>query len=113
MSEATARQLRRALARAEQGKPVSRDEAEAMLSAGGDDLERLTSLAGRLRDLGHGEVVTYSPKVFIPLTMLCRDHCHYCTFANPPAKLDRPFLPQDAVVAIAEDGRRAGCKEAL
>src|SRR5712691_5037385 len=113
MSEATARQLRRALARAEQGKPVSLDEAEAMLSAGGDDLERLTSLAGRLRDLGHGEVVTYSPKVFIPLTMLCRDHCHYCTFAKPPARLDAPFLTPEEVLAIAEAGRMRQCKEAL
>src|SRR6185503_14063515 len=55
----------------------------------------------------------YSRKVFIPLTMLCRDHCHYCTFAKPPAKLDHPFLTPDEVVAIAEAGRKMGCKEAL
>ena len=70
-------------------------------------------LAAGLRDLGHGHTVTYSRKVFIPLTMLCRDHCHYCTFAKPPAKLDHPFLTPDEVVAIAEAGRRMGCKEAL
>jgi FO synthase len=58
-------------------------------------------------------MVTYSRKVFIPLTMLCRDHCHYCTFAKPPARLDRPFLALEEVVAIAEAGRRLGCKEAL
>ena len=71
------------------------------------------ALAARLRDLGHGDVVTYSRKVFIPLTMLCRDHCHYCTFAKPPAKLDAPFLTPEEVVAIAEAGRAMGCKEAL
>jgi FO synthase len=71
------------------------------------------ALASRLRDLGHGDVVTYSRKVFVPLTMLCRDHCHYCTFARPPAKLDAPFLTPDEVVAIAERGRAVGCKEAL
>src|SRR5438445_4438357 len=113
MSEATARQLRRALARAEQGKPLSLDESEAVLSARDTELERLTSLAGRLRDLGHGEVVTYSPKVFIPLTMLCRDHCHYCTFAKPPARLGAPFLSPEEVLSIAEAGRTMGCKEAL
>ncbi len=70
-------------------------------------------LASRLRELGHGTTVTYSRKVFLPLTMLCRDHCHYCTFAKPPAKLDHPFLSPDEVVQVAEAGRRMGCKEAL
>src|SRR4029453_6280652 len=54
-----------------------------------------------------------SRKVFVPLTMLCRDHCHYCTFAKPPAKLDAPFLTPDEVVSIARAGRSRGCKEAL
>lgn len=63
--------------------------------------------------MGHGNVVTYSRKVFIPLTMLCRDHCHYCTFAKPPAKLDTPFLSPEEVIRIAEAGRAMGCKEAL
>jgi FO synthase len=71
------------------------------------------SIAARLRDLGAGAVVTYSPKVFIPLTMLCRDRCHYCTFAKAPAKLTSPFLSPDEVVAIAQAGRARGCKEAL
>lgn len=60
-----------------------------------------------------GNTVTYSRKVFIPLTKLCRDHCHYCTFAKPPAKSHAPFLTPDEVIAIADAGRRAGCKEAL
>src|SRR4029077_15367585 len=64
-------------------------------------------------DLGWGNTVTYSRKVFIPLTMLCRDHCHYCTFAKPPAKLEHPFLSLEQVIAIAEAGRALGCKEAL
>jgi FO synthase len=105
--------LRRALARAERGASLSLDEAAALASARGEALERLLAVAARLRDLGHGDVVTYSRKVFVPLTMLCRDHCHYCTFAKPPAKLEAPFLTPDEVVAIARAGAEAGCKEAL
>ena len=106
--------LRRGLARAEQGKALSADEAAVLLR--GPRRRPGASAARsprRLRDLGWGDTVTYSRKVFIPLTMLCRDHCHYCTFAKPPAKLDHPFLTPDEVVAIAEAGRRMGCKEAL
>jgi FO synthase len=104
---------RRALARARAGKPLSLDEVQALLLARSDALVDLCDIASRLRDLGHGTTITYSRKVFIPLTMLCRDHCHYCTFAKPPAKLERPFLTPDEVVTIAEAGRRQGCKEAL
>jgi FO synthase len=96
-----------------EGKALSLDETEALLAARDEDLERLMATAARLRDLGRGGAVTYSRKVFIPLTMLCRDHCHYCTFAKPPAKLERPFLTPEEAVAIAEAGRRLGCKEAL
>jgi FO synthase len=106
-------QARRALARAEAGKALSVEEVEALLAARGDQLERLMGIAASLRDLGHGDVVTYSPKVFIPLTMLCRDHCHYCTFAKPPAKLDHPFLTPEEVVTLARAGGAMGCKEAL
>jgi FO synthase len=113
MPQLTAQGLRRALARAESGKALSLDETEALASARGHDLERLMAVASHLRDLGHGTTVTYSRKVFLPLTMLCRDHCHYCTFAKPPAKLDRPYLTPEEVVAIAEAGRKMGCKEAL
>ncbi len=103
----------RALARARGGKTLTVDEAEALMSARGHALRDLMEIAAGLRDLGHGRTVTYSRKVFIPLTMLCRDHCHYCTFAKPPAKLDAPFLTPEQAVAIAEAGRVAGCKEAL
>jgi FO synthase len=113
MPQATPQLLRRAVVRAGSGKTLSIDETEALLWARGDDLRRVMEIASALRELGHGRTVTYSRKVFIPLTMLCRDHCHYCTFAKPPAKLDRPFLTPDEVVAIAEAGRKMGCKEAL
>src|SRR5436190_12049365 len=110
---ALAHRLLRSISRAEQGKALSLDEATALLSARGDDLVRTMGLAARLRDLGWGSTVTYSRKVFVPLTMLCRDHCHYCTFAKPPAKLDAPYLTPDEVIDIADRGGRAGCKEAL
>ena len=105
--------ISRALSRAEQGKPLAAPEVEALLAARGEDLERLFVHARKLRELGHGSTVTYSRKVFVPLTMLCRDHCHYCTFAKPPAKLDAPFLSPEEVVAIARAGAELGCKEAL
>ncbi len=113
MPEANLHQLRRALARADQGKALSLAEVESLMDARGDELERLLEVAGRLRDLGHGDAVTYSRKVFIPLTMLCRDHCHYCTFAKAPAHLEQPFLSIEEAVAIADAGRAMGCKEAL
>src|SRR3954452_11188931 len=113
MADPTSQAVRRALAPAGSGKTVSVDEVTALLAARGDDLERLMEHARRLRELGHGSTVTYSRKVFVPLTMLCRDHCHYCTFAKPPARLASPFLTPEEVVAIADAGRRAGCKEAL
>ncbi|MGZ8585820.1 MAG: 7,8-didemethyl-8-hydroxy-5-deazariboflavin synthase CofG, partial [Actinomycetota bacterium] len=113
MPEATAHVVARAVARASAGKSLSLDEATAVMQARGEALAELMSVAARLRDLGHGTTVTYSRKVFVPLTMLCRDHCHYCTFAKPPARLDAPYLTPEEAVAIAEAGRRLGCKEAL
>ena len=113
MTAGSSHLLRRALVRADQGKALSTDDLEALLSARGNALDDVLGIAGRLRDLVHGKTVTYSRKVFVPLTMLCRDHCHYCTFAKPPAKLEKPFLFPEEVVAIAEAGRKLGCKEAL
>ena len=105
--------IRRALARATAGKSLSLAETSALLAARGDRLAALMAHASHLRELGHGRTVTYSRKVFIPLTMLCRDRCHYCTFAKPPAHLGAPFFTPEEAVAIAEAGRRLGCKEAL
>src|SRR5580698_10779059 len=76
-------------------------------------LEDLTALARAVRDGAHGRRVTYSPKVFIPLTMLCRDRCGYCTFAKAPARVAAPYLLPEEVLAIAEAGKAAGCHEAL
>ena len=76
-------------------------------------LADLQAEARAVRDAAHGNRVTYSPKVFIPLTMLCRDKCGYCTFAQPPARLEHPYLAPDQVVAIATAGAEAGCHEAL
>ncbi|MCY3541579.1 MAG: 5-amino-6-(D-ribitylamino)uracil--L-tyrosine 4-hydroxyphenyl transferase CofH [Gammaproteobacteria bacterium] len=69
--------------------------------------------AQKLRDDGFGSTITYSKKVFIPLTQLCRDVCHYCTFAKTPGKLKSTFLTVDEVLAIARKGEALGCKEAL
>ena len=77
------------------------------------DLADLMAQARAVRDRAHGTRITYSPKVFIPLTMLCRDKCGYCTFAQPPARLESPYLSEHEVLAIAESGAAAGCHEAL
>lgn len=76
-------------------------------------IPELLNQAAQVRDTTFGSRLTYSPKVFIPLTMLCRDRCGYCTFAQPPARLSSPFLSLDEVLAIAARGADAGCHEAL
>jgi 7,8-didemethyl-8-hydroxy-5-deazariboflavin synthase CofH subunit/7,8-didemethyl-8-hydroxy-5-deazariboflavin synthase CofG subunit len=76
-------------------------------------LPELMARARAVRDARTGTRITYSPKVFIPLTMLCRDKCGYCTFAQPPARLDAPYLTPEQVLAIARRGASAGCHEAL
>src|SRR4051794_19754173 len=76
-------------------------------------LEELMAEARAVREARTGRLVTYSPKVFIPLTKLCRDVCHYCTFARPPRRGERAYLRVDEVLAIARAGEAAGCREAL
>ncbi len=85
-------------------------EVSALLDA---PLPDLMARAAARRDAAHGNRVTFSPKVFIPLTMLCRDKCGYCTFAKPPAHLVSPYLDLDEVLAIARRGAELGCHEAL
>jgi FO synthase len=85
----------------------------ALALAGCDDLEALMRAAAARRDAAHAGLVSYSRKVFIPLTRLCRDVCHYCTFAQPPRRGEASYLSLDEVLAIADAGVRAGCKEAL
>jgi len=91
--------------------PLSHSEALALAERPLND--DLINAASALRDQGFGNVVTYSRKVFIPLTKLCRDVCHYCTFAKTPRHLDSPFMSADEAVAIARQGAEMGCREAL
>ena len=77
------------------------------------DTAALAAVAGELRDRGFRNVVTYSRKVFIPLTHLCRDVCHYCTFAQTPKKIGRAFMGVDEVLELCHQGARQGCQEAL
>jgi FO synthase len=114
----TASAMRRALARARDGKPLDADEATVLLHARGEDLDALLAYAGRTRDAGleaagRPGVITYSRKVFIPLTRLCRDRCGYCTFATVPHRLEHLYLEPDQVLDIARQGAALGCKEAL
>src|ERR1700738_2806447 len=88
-------------------------DVELLKARSGDQFRTLLRDAAILRDQGHGDVVSYSRKVFIPLTQLCRDVCHYCTFAQPPRPGQRAYLTPDEVLAIARAGAEAGCKEAL
>ncbi|MFJ3768145.1 bifunctional FO biosynthesis protein CofGH [Streptomyces sp. NPDC090082] len=114
--------MRRALRRARDGVALDVAEAAVLLRARGADLDDLVATAGRVRDAGLAAagrpgVVTYSKSVFIPLTRLCRDKCHYCTFVTVPGKLRRDghgmFMSPDEVLDIARRGAEAGCKEAL
>ncbi len=114
----TASAMRRTLARARDGKPLDVDEATVLLHARGEDLNRLLDYASRTRDAGleaakRPNVITYSRKVFIPLTRLCRDRCGYCTFATVPHRLHSLYLEPDEVLTIARQGAELGCKEAL
>ncbi|MGK5639312.1 bifunctional FO biosynthesis protein CofGH [Streptomyces sp. URMC 126] len=118
----TANAMRRALKRARDGVALDVTEAAVLLQARGEDLEDLCASAARVRDAGleaagRPGVITYSKSVFIPLTRLCRDRCHYCTFATVPGKLRRAgegmFMSPDEVLAVARRGAAMGCKEAL
>ncbi|WP_280491238.1 bifunctional FO biosynthesis protein CofGH [Nocardia asiatica] len=114
--------MRRALRRARDGVTLNVDEAAVLLHATGDDLADLCRSAARVRDAGlasagRPETISYSRNVFIPLTRLCRDKCHYCTFVTVPGKLRAEgkgmFLEPDEVLDIARRGAALGCKEAL
>ncbi|NSX38633.1 bifunctional FO biosynthesis protein CofGH [Pseudarthrobacter oxydans] len=124
MSTAPAKpqEIRRAVSRAEKGVSLDLAEATALLQARGEELERLCAVAARardagLRDVGRPEVITYSPKVFIPVTRLCRDRCHYCTFVETPDQGAREgraaYLSPDEIIKIASEGAKVGCTEAL
>ncbi|PNG22113.1 bifunctional FO biosynthesis protein CofGH [Streptomyces cahuitamycinicus] len=114
--------MRRALKRARDGVSLDVTEAAVLLQARGERLEDLSASAARVRDAGLAAagrpgVITYSKSVFVPLTRLCRDKCHYCTFVTVPGKLRRDghgmFMSPDEVLDIARKGAALGCKEAL
>src|SRR6266404_1443346 len=91
--------------------PISREAAHQL--AAQSPLQELLSAANELRSQGKGNVITYSRKVFFPLTTLCRDYCSYCTFRKDPGQPGAHFMTPQEVLALAERGRQAGCKEAL
>ncbi len=114
--------MRRVLRRARDGVSLNVDEATVLLHARGDDLVDLCTSASRVRDAGlesagRPKTVSYSRKVFIPITRLCRDKCHYCTFVTVPGKLRAEghglFMDPDEIIEVARKGAELGCKEAL
>ena len=103
--------LEELLSQAREGKSIGKDAALRLANEA--PLEELLALATELRAHGKGTTVTFSKKVFIPLTTLCRDYCSYCTFRKDPGQPGAHFMTPDEVLALAERGRQAGCKEAL
>ena len=104
-------QVDSALDRGVEGRGLSREAALLLMEQG--ELSSLLRAAAAVRDRSKGRTVSYSRKVFIPLTHLCRDYCGYCTFRSDPQAGVQPYMTPEEVLALAENGRRAGCKEAL
>ncbi len=111
MQQRQRRDLEAALESASAGECLSSRQALSLSDC--TDMPALLTVAARMRDIGHGNIVSYSPKVFIPLTRLCRDVCHYCTFARAPTLGGPAFLTPDEVIETARRGAATGCKEAL
>ena len=88
-------------------------EEEALSLSKIEDIKKLTEIASCLRDEGHRNIISFSRKIFIPLTKLCRDFCHYCTFAEKPKKQKQNFMTKDEVMELVKQGEKYGCKEAL
>ena len=114
--------VRRALDLVRDGLPIGLDDATVLLGVQGDDLAELCAAAAAIRDAGleaegRGGQISYSRKVFIPLTRLCRDRCHYCTFVTVPGKLRARgvgmYMEPDEILEVARRGAELGCKEAL
>ena len=98
---------------AKAGNSERLSDAQALALAGHEDTSALAAVAAELRDQGFRNVVTYSRKVFVPLTHLCRDVCHYCTFAQVPRRIKAPYMTLDEVLEVARHGAAMGCKEVL
>ncbi|HWQ70276.1 MAG TPA: 7,8-didemethyl-8-hydroxy-5-deazariboflavin synthase CofG [Patescibacteria group bacterium] len=109
----TSAAIQAGLDQAEGGRPLTRQQAALLLYAEGRHLRRLLELASAIRDCGKGRTVTFSKKVFIPLTRVCRDRCGYCAFRRDPGEPGDGFMTPDEVLAIASAGAALGCKEAL
>ncbi len=105
--------LKPAVERVLEGWGLSDDEALALARSAPEDLNGLCAAASILRDRGKGRVVTFSPKVFIPLTRLCRDFCGYCAFRQSPSEADRLYMTPEEALEVAAAGQRMGCAEAL
>ncbi|HKZ09047.1 MAG TPA: 7,8-didemethyl-8-hydroxy-5-deazariboflavin synthase CofG [Methylomirabilota bacterium] len=105
--------LDRALARAASGRAPDAGQAEALLGVPDEHLPELLAAAGDLRDRGRGRSITFSAKVFVPLTTLCRDYCGYCTFRKDPGQPGAHTMTPDEVIALVQAGERLGAKEAL
>jgi FO synthase len=103
----------RALERAKAGLPASREEAVGLLGVSDDRLPDLLQAASAVRDRGHGRRITFSKKVFVPLTTLCRDYCGYCTFRRDPGEPGAHTMTPEEVIALVQAGGRLGAKEAL
>jgi FO synthase len=89
------------------------DDSSALSLAQMSDTPAIAEVASMLRDRGHNQLITYSRKVFVPLTKLCRDVCHYCTFAQTPRHIDHPYMPMQEVLDLCHEGAKMGCQEAL
>lgn len=96
-----------------EGKSPNRDEAMLLSSALDEDFHALLGVASRLRDREKGRTITFSPKVFVPLTNLCRDFCGYCTFRKAPDEAGARTMTLDEVLEVAQDGKLLGCTEVL
>ena len=105
------RAVERALESAREGCGISRDDALLLIEHG--DLAELCAVACTLREKFKGRAISWSRKIFIPLTHLCRDYCGYCTFRADPSADHRAYMTPDEVLDVAERGARAGCREAL
>jgi FO synthase len=105
--------MKRALTDCLHGKLLSRSEALALVAADGEELETLLATAAELRDQHKGRVVTFSPKVFVPLTNLCRDFCGYCTFRKAPDERAAKTMTLDEVLDVVRSGKLLGCTEVL
>lgn len=105
--------LKRGVSGVLEGGALSREEAHRMVNATPEELPALCKAAAIIRDRGKGRTISFSPKVFIPLTRLCRDFCGYCTFRQSPDEADRLYMSPEEILAVARGGEQFGCIEAL